>query len=113
MFVGSYHQGYEWSDGIADGIKMVTHETNAELQIFHMDTKRNNDETYIKQAALLAKSTIERLKPDVVIASDDNASKYLIMPYYKNADIPFVFCGINWDEKSYGYPYKKATGEGK
>ncbi len=110
LYVDSYHQGYAWSNGIADGIRMMLHGTNAEIQSFHMDTKRHNDENYIKDAALRAKSLIERLKPDVVIASDDNASKYLIMPYYKDAETPFVFCGVNWDEKVYGYPYSNVTG---
>ncbi len=53
---------------------------------------------------------INEFKPDVVIASDDNASKFLIKPYYKNADLPFVFCGVNWDAKVYDYPYKNVTG---
>jgi hypothetical protein len=46
----------------------------------------------------------------VVIVSDDNASKYLVMPYYKDADLPFIFCGVNWDASVYGFPYKNVTG---
>ena len=44
-----------------------------------------------------AKAEIDAFKPDVVIAADDNASKYLIEPYFKDAALPFVFCGVNWD----------------
>ena len=54
--------------------------------------------------------TIAAFQPDVVIASDDNASKYVIKPFYKDADLPFVFCGINWDASMYGYPYNNVTG---
>ena len=50
------------------------------------------------------------MQPDVVIASDDNASKYLVVPYYKDADIPFVFCGVNWTVEQYGYPFSNVTG---
>lgn len=75
-----------------------------------MDTKRNPAEEFSKAAALKARTTIEEFRPDVVIASDDNASKYLIMPYYKDAELPFVFCGINWDASIYGFPYKNVTG---
>jgi hypothetical protein len=46
----------------------------------------------------------------VVIASDDIASKYLIVPYYRDADIPFVFCGVNWTVEQYGYPFSNVTG---
>ena len=69
--------------------------------IFRMDTKRNTDEEFKKTAALKAKAEIEASKPDVVIAADDNASKYLIQPYFKDASLPFVFCGVNWDEKGF------------
>ena len=46
----------------------------------------------------------------MVIAADDNASKYLVAEYYKNASLPFVFCGVNWDAAVYGYPYNNVTG---
>jgi ABC-type uncharacterized transport system substrate-binding protein len=46
----------------------------------------------------------------VVTASDDNAARYLIMPYYRDAALPFVFCGVNWDASIYGFPYKNVTG---
>jgi ABC-type uncharacterized transport system substrate-binding protein len=110
LFVDSYHEGYPWSDGITEGIQEVFKGKDIELKIVRMDTKRNTSEEFKKEAALSAKGVIEAFKPDVVIAADDNASKYLIMPYYKDASLPFVFCGVNWDEKVYGYPYKNATG---
>ena len=110
LFVDSYHVGYAWSDGITSGIKSVLDGTGIELRIERMDTKRNKEETFKKQVALKVKTVIEEFKPDVVIASDDNASKYLVMPYYKDASIPFVFCGVNWEVEEYGYPYKNVTG---
>ncbi len=110
LFIDSYHLGYDWSDGVVDGVRQVLNETEAELRIFRMDTKRNQSEAFKQQAALKAKALIESCRPDVVIASDDNASKYLIQPYYRNTDLPVVFCGVNWDASVYGYPYANATG---
>jgi len=110
LFVDSYHEGYAWSDGIAAGIKETLAGTGVELKIFHMDTKRNGSEDAKIEAAKKAKALIEELRPDVVIAADDNASLYLVSNYYRDADIPFVFCGVNWDVTNYGYPYKNATG---
>ena len=110
LFVDSYHEGYAWSDGITAGIKTGLKDSGVELKVFRMDTKRNTDDGFKKAAALKAKAEIEAFKPDVVIAADDNASKYLIQPYYKDANLPFVFCGVNWDEKVYGFPYKNVTG---
>ncbi len=110
LFIDSYHEGYAWSDGITEGIKMVIEPSGAELKVYRMDTKRNGSEAFKKQAAVKAKRLIENYKPDVVIAADDNASKYIIKEYFKNSEIPFVFCGVNWDEKIYGFPYKNTTG---
>jgi ABC-type uncharacterized transport system substrate-binding protein len=110
LFVNSYHAGYPWSDGVVAGAKEAVKGSGVELKVVEMDTKRNGTEEFAKQAALKVKAEIERWKPDVVIVSDDAASKYLVMPYYKNASLPFVFCGVNWDSTVYGYPYKNATG---
>lgn len=110
IFVDSYHEGYPWSDGITKGIQQTLDGTGVELKVIRMDTKRNKEDAFMKEAALKAKAEIEAFKPDVVIAADDNASKYLIQPFYKDGAIPFVFCGVNWDASIYGYPYKNVTG---
>ena len=109
VYVSSYHQGYAWSDGVERGL-LKTLGDKCEITIFNMDTKRNKDEASIQRAALDAKKLIDAMQPDVVIASDDNASKYLIVPYYKDADIPFVFCGVNWTVEQYGFPFSNVTG---
>ena len=110
LYVNSYHVGYGGSDPITEGIKTVLEKYPVELKIIYMDTKRNSSEEFSTAAALRAKAVIEELQLDVVIASDDNASKYLIMPFYKDAELPFVFCGVNWDASVYGFPYKNVTG---
>lgn len=109
LFVSSYHAGYEWNDGIERGIESVL-KGKCELDKFYLDTKRNKSEVFGKQAALRAKAYIESSKPDILIAADDNASRYLILPYFKNVKMPVVFCGINYTVEPYGYPYTNATG---
>jgi len=109
LYVSSYHVGYEWNDGIERGIER-TLAGKCELDKFYMDSKRNKAVAFGEKVALAAKAYIEKTKPDVVIACDDNASKYLIKPHYKNAAQPFVFCGINWTVEPYGYPYSNVTG---
>ena len=110
LYIDSYHQGYAWSDGIVKGVKNRLKQTGVELKVIYLDTKRNTSEDFKKAAAVKARTVISNFKPDAVIAADDNASKYLIQPYFKDADLPFVFCGVNWDAKVYGYPYKNVTG---
>ena len=109
LYVSSYHTGYEWNDGIERGIE-ETLAGQCKLDKFYMDTKRNPSKEFAQSAALKAKAYIEETGPDVVIACDDNASKFLIKPHYRDAELPFVFCGINWTADEYEYPYKNATG---
>lgn len=109
LYVSSYHKGYEWNDGIERGLEEGL-KGKCALSRFYMDTNRHTDSEFAKQKALEAKQLIEQLRPDVVIACDDAASKYLVQPYFRNAAIPFVFCGVNWTVKSYGYPYANVTG---
>jgi len=109
VYINSYHAGYAWSDKIENTVKKQLKGT-CNMHVFYMDTKRHTSQAFGEQKALEAKALIEKVKPDVIIASDDNASKYLIAPYYKNSSIPVVFCGINWTAKAYGYPYDNATG---
>ncbi|MDJ0896697.1 MAG: hypothetical protein QNJ92_16245 [Alphaproteobacteria bacterium] len=109
LFVSSYHQGYAWSDGVERGLRSVL-EGECEIRQFDMDTKRRKSTPEKKQAALEAKALIESWQPDIVIAADDNAAKYLIQPYYRNHTLPFVFCGVNWTADEYGFPYSNVTG---
>jgi ABC-type uncharacterized transport system substrate-binding protein len=109
LYISSYHQGYAWSDGVERGLRQ-TLEGRCELRQFDMDTKRNKSEADKQAAAAAARQLIESWQPDVVMVSDDNAAKYLIVPHYKDAELPFVFCGINWTVAEYGFPYKNVTG---
>src|SRR3989344_4725417 len=75
-----------------------------------MDTKRNPAEEFKKKAGEDAHLAIEVFKPDVLMVSDDNAFKYIIVPFYKDVALPVVFSGLNWDASLYGAPYANTTG---
>ena len=63
-----------------------------------------------KAAGAKAWSEIQAIAPDVVITSDDNAQKYLVVPFMKNSEIPVIFNGVNWDASAYGFPTANMTG---
>lgn len=109
FYLSSYHQGFQWSDGIEKAV-YSTLNNKCRIVQFNMDTKRYKDRLFIESQALNVKNMIDTIQPDVVIASDDNAAKFVISKYYKNSTIPFVFCGINWTVEKYGFPYKNVTG---
>jgi len=109
LFIDSYHAGYAWSDGEVQGAKGVIGD-KYDFKVIHMDTKRNSSPEALKKAGDAAKAEIDAWKPDVVITADDNAAKLVIVPFYKDSDLPFVFCGVNWDASAYGFPSKNVTG---
>ncbi|MBL3529352.1 MAG: hypothetical protein JMN27_17120 [gamma proteobacterium endosymbiont of Lamellibrachia anaximandri] len=109
LYISSYHKGYAWSDGVERGVRSVL-EGKCEFKQFDMDTKRNKDLEYKKAKGLEAKNLIDSWQPDVVITADDNAAKFVIQAHYKDHTIPFVFCGVNWTVKEYGFPYSNVTG---
>jgi len=109
VYVSSYHKGYAWSDGIERALREGL-EGRCELIQFNMDTKRNKDELYKIQKGREIADKIKQIKPDVLIVSDDNAAKYLIVPYFRGGKTPVVFSGINWTVKEYGFPARNVTG---
>jgi len=109
FYINSYHQGYGSSDAVMSGIKETLHD-KATLTTFFMDTKRHTDTAFIQDKAQQAMDSIRSFRPDVIIASDDNAVKYVIAPNFKNGPIPVVFCGVNWTCEQYGLPTDHVTG---
>jgi len=109
LYVSSYHAGYHWNDGIEAGLERSLGDA-CTLRRFYLDTQRNKAPAFAEAKALEAKRLIDEIKPAVVIACDDPASKYLAVPYLKGTDLPLVFCGINWTLEPYGYPWPNATG---
>jgi len=107
--LNSYHQGYEWSDGITEAIH-ATLAGHATVRTFYMDTKRQGEPGQVQKAVEAARAAIEAARPDVIIASDDPAVKHVIVPYFKDGPIPVVFCGVNWSAEPYGLPTPHVTG---
>jgi ABC-type uncharacterized transport system substrate-binding protein len=110
LVINSYHKGYLWSDGEMEELESILKKTPVTYEVVYMDTKYHPSEEEGRAAAEKVKKRIEEFKPDVIISLDDPAFKYVIKAYYRDADIPVVFCGINWDISVYGAPYTNTTG---
>lgn len=111
LVLQSYHEGYGWVDDINQGIKDTIPSDVAELKFFFMDTKRKSSDEWKKSVSEEAKKLIDTMKPDVVIAGDDNAQAFVVKDYVNKADSPqFVFCGVNAEPDKYGFPADNVTG---
>ncbi|MDX1285717.1 MAG: ABC transporter substrate binding protein [Draconibacterium sp.] len=108
-YINSYHPGYGSSDDVMEGITEILADKNVALKTFFMDTKRKSSEKEMLQATQDILNEIKEFQPDILIASDDNAVKYIIQPHFNNKEIPVVFCGVNWSAKQYGLG-KNVTG---
>ncbi len=112
LIVHSYHEGWDWNQevqaGTVEGLwrQGYTESEEYELQTFYMDTKV----TYttleqIQERASLAIDLIDEFDPDIVFVNDDNALKYVAVPYvvaHPQSKLPFVFTGVNVDPSIYG-----------
>ena len=102
LLIHSYHKGYSWSDDISKTIeKNFAKHKNIELTTVYMDTKRIDENEYIKNLAKLYEQQFFDRKFDLIIVSDNNAFDFMFT-YHETLfkDIPVLFCGINNFDKS-------------
>jgi len=93
----SYHKGYSWSDRILDGINdVLADDKDIQLYFEYMDTKHYHAKKYFMHLKNLYMYKFNRIRPDVIITSDDYAFDFVL----RNRDVffpgtPLVFCGVN------------------
>lgn len=107
LVVASYHREYQWVGDIIQALERDL--VGASLTYFFMDTKKNPEGAAAKGAEAMA--LFRKLKPDAVIAMDDAAQEFFVVPYLKDkVATPVIFCGVNDDADKYGYPATNVTG---
>lgn len=108
LILSSYHAEYVWDDDVRNGVlsglaeERFLPEKNIIVETFYMDTKRKTSEKWKQEIAQQAIEKINSWQPHVVIASDDNAQKYVVAEM-KDSGINFVFTGVNADPMIYNY----------
>lgn len=108
LVVFSYEENAPWDIEIREEIEKVL-EPFAELSFFYLDTKAALAGG--TQKAAEAFTLYQQLRPDGVIAVDDNAQAMFVLPYLKNkVTVPIMFCGVNGAPELYGYPTYNISG---
>ncbi len=111
LVVHSYDRGFAWTADIDDALQRALIPRQVQVRTFFMDTNLHPLEADIAAAGRRAADLMLDFRPDVVIASDDNAQKHFAARYAGNASAPsFVFCGVNKPPATYGYPAVNVTG---
>jgi signal transduction histidine kinase/CheY-like chemotaxis protein len=98
LVLNSYHPQYAWTEELVRGVRDELAALPPEnLHIEFMDARRMvDDEPYLETLATLYRYKYTRLRPDIIISSDDSALNFLLARRESLfPGIPVVFCGIN------------------
>lgn len=97
LLLNSYNKGYTWTDNEVQAIEEgFANDTSTILRIEYMDTKMINTKDHFSLLKQLFEHKYENIKFDVIIATDDDALKFLRQ--YRETlfpGTPVVFAGIN------------------
>jgi ABC-type uncharacterized transport system substrate-binding protein len=104
LVVQSYDQKYPWTRDLNVGLQRVLNSPyRYRTRFFYMDTKRHPDKAYKESVGVAARRMIDEMRPDVIIALDDDAQQYVARYYVNHPTIRIVYSGVNKDAADYGY----------
>lgn len=104
LILHSYDKDYAWVRDINAGLNRVLNSKYLyQVHWYYMDTKRHPFDDYKKSAGIAARNVIEQTQPDVVIAIDDDAQKYVTRYFNNHPKIKIVFAGVNNQAADYGF----------
>lgn len=98
LYLNSYHNGYQWSDSILEGVRSVLDESNykIDLQIEYLDAKKYDFDSVTSMMVPLFEQKFHGDTFDVVMVSDNDAYQFALQ--YRDRffpDTPLVFAGVN------------------
>jgi hypothetical protein len=108
LVLHSYDKNYAWVRDINIGLERGF--KNAYLyhvNHYYMDTKRHPDLEFARSAGIAARNVIRQLRPDVLIAVDDDAQRLVARHFIDDPHMKIVFAGINNRAEEYGYERAK------
>lgn len=111
LVVHSYNKEFVWTRLVNQGLAEALRGLEVSFEYAYMDAKRQPAPEALRQAAEKVMARVDSFRPQVVIAVDDAAQQYLVLPHLKNRqDIQVIFCGVNAPPKDYGYPLANVSG---
>lgn len=108
LVVMSYEESYPWVADIRKGIESVLADS-CTIRYLYLNTKTEREAS--AKRAREAYEAYRNFMPDGVIVSDDDAQSMFVIPYLKDrVSTPVMFCGVNAEPESYGYPATNISG---
>lgn len=104
LVLHSYATDYSWVRDVNLGInRVLNHKSLYSVRWYYMDTKRHPSADYKKSAGTAARSVIEKMQPDIIIAIDDDAQAYVTRHFLDHPKIKIIFAGVNNQASDYGF----------
>lgn len=106
LILHSYDKNYAWVRDVNVGLnRVLTGKYQYQVRWYYMDTKRHPWPEYKASAGIAARNVIDEMKPDVVIAIDDDAQQYVTRYLVDHPTIKIVFAGVNNAASDYGFDH--------
>ncbi len=104
LILHSYDPSYAWVRDVNVGLnRVLTERYRYQVRWHYMDTKRHPSDAFKENAGIIARNVIKEMKPDVIIALDDDAQKYAARFFNNDSHTQIVFAGVNNLASDYGY----------
>ncbi len=99
LILHSYNSEYIWTSIVDKSLRSeLKKQQGRRVKFFYMNSKY----VYNKATEVSAQKVVEQYDPDLIIAFDDNAQKFLSR-YYLNSGIKIIFAGVNGGVEQYNY----------
>ncbi|SHM69768.1 ABC-type uncharacterized transport system, substrate-binding protein [Duganella sacchari] len=104
LVLHSYAPDYAWVRDVNLGLNRVFDRKYLyQVRWYYMDTKRHPSADFKTSAGIAARNVIAAMRPDVVIAIDDDAQEFAARYFVNDKRIKIVFAGVNREAADYGY----------
>ena len=111
LIVQSYDPEYVWCKNINRGVNDALQDLVVQYETYYLDAKRVPDTKKLASVGADIGKKIELFDPDVVVAVDDAAQQYVVIPFLKDKVRPqVIFCGMNAPPDKYGFPASNVSG---
>lgn len=111
FYIDSYEPNYVHSALVCGTARHILEKEGVALDVVYMDGKRQPPKGMMEVRARNIYATIKQSNPDLIIAADDPACQYVVVPYLKEGPWPVVCVGIDYDASAYGLPCSNVTGQ--
>lgn len=106
LILHSYDKEYSWVRDVNIGLKRTLDKRrDISIRWHYLDTKRHPSAEYKVKAGITARTLIDKINPDVIIAVDDDAQQYVTRYYLNHPHIKIVFAGVNNEPQTYDFDH--------